>query len=552
MPCCLARPSGFMLAGLSLPAMSLGGILAGIAVALVSGLVSRYTPQKEDASFAAFFMISLALGVLLVSTHGSTVDLMHVLFGTILAVDDLRCCWWPRWPRSAAGFRRHLPPAGGRMFRSRLSALRRRTGRAVHTLFLVLVVLNMVSGFQALGTLMAVGLMMLPAAAARFWVRQVWSLAGLSVLIWPLPRAMPGWCCLTASICRPARPSSCWPERSTSSRSFSVGMGGLVDRLRPNSTCKPDALPSARSLFPLHPTERSKPMIRKIAAAAGVLALVAAVPASAKEVKAVASFTVLADMVQQVGGGHVHVSSLVGPNGDPHVYEPTPSDADALAQADLVFVSGLGLEGWLDRLISASGTKGKTIVASNGIARVPWWMTTTARPKVRPSTDPHAWNSAANAVIYATNIEKALIDADPEDAADIKASGDRYIARTARPSTPGRTGNRLSAEGQAQGHHQPRRLLLHGGRLRDLVPGAPGHLDGSRPTAAQVAALIKQIRAEKVKVVSSKTRPIRAWSSRWLMKAAPRSAASFIRKLCPPPTAPRPPISMPSPTTSKP
>jgi len=175
---------GFMLAGLSLPAMGLGGFLAGITVAMISGLVTRYTPQKEDASFAAFFMISLALGVLLVSTHGSTVDLMHVLFGTILAVDDSALllmasvatvslmifaviyrplvaeCFDPAFLRSV----------GGR-------------GGLVHTLFLVLVVLNMVSGFQALGTLMAVGLMMLPAVAARFWVRQVWSLAGLSVVI---------------------------------------------------------------------------------------------------------------------------------------------------------------------------------------------------------------------------------------------------------------------------------------------------------------------------------------------------------------------------------
>jgi len=175
---------GFMLAGLSLPAMGLGGFIAGITVALISGLVSRYTTQKEDASFAAFFMISLALGVLLVSTHGSTVDLMHVLFGTILAVDDAALllmasvasvslllfaviyrplvaeCFDPMFLRSV----------GGR-------------GGVVHTLFLVLVVLNMVSGFQALGTLMAVGLMMLPAVAARFWVRQVWSLAGLSICI---------------------------------------------------------------------------------------------------------------------------------------------------------------------------------------------------------------------------------------------------------------------------------------------------------------------------------------------------------------------------------
>jgi zinc/manganese transport system permease protein len=172
---------GFILAGLSLPAMSLGGIGAGLAVALLSGLVTRLTPLREDASFAAFYLISLALGVLLVSTHGSNVDLLHLLFGSILAVDNTALlligaiatlsllvlaviyrplvvdCFDP-------GFLRTL---GGR-------------GGLVHTLFLALVVLNLVAGFQALGTLMAVGLMMLPAAAARFWVRELWLLSAAS------------------------------------------------------------------------------------------------------------------------------------------------------------------------------------------------------------------------------------------------------------------------------------------------------------------------------------------------------------------------------------
>lgn len=174
---------GFMVAGLSLPAMSLGGLIAGLVVALLSGLVTRFTSQKEDASFAAFFMISLALGVLIVSMGGSNVDLMHVLFGSILAVDDASLilvasiatltlatfaviyrplvleCFDPGFLRSVGG-----------------------AGAVVHFVFLVLVVLNMVAGFQALGTLMAVGLMMLPAIAARFWAREVWSLAVIAIL----------------------------------------------------------------------------------------------------------------------------------------------------------------------------------------------------------------------------------------------------------------------------------------------------------------------------------------------------------------------------------
>jgi zinc/manganese transport system permease protein len=172
---------GFITAGLSLPAMSLGGVVAGLVVALLSGLVTRLTPLREDASFAGFYLISLALGVLLVSIHGSNVDLLRLLFGSILAVDDAALiliggiatvsllllaviyrplvveCFDP-------GF---LRAVGGR-------------GGLVHTLFLALVVFNLVAGFQALGTLMAVGLMMLPAAAARFWVRELWSLSAAS------------------------------------------------------------------------------------------------------------------------------------------------------------------------------------------------------------------------------------------------------------------------------------------------------------------------------------------------------------------------------------
>ena len=175
---------GFIFAGLSLPAMSFGGVVAGLVVALLSGLVTRLTPLREDASFAAFYLMSLALGVLLVSTHGSNVDLLHLLFGSILAVDNAALiligaiatlsllllaviyrplvveCFDP-------GF---LRAVGGR-------------GGLVHTLFLALVVLNLVAGFQALGTLMAVGLMMLPAAAARFWVRELWSLCAASSVL---------------------------------------------------------------------------------------------------------------------------------------------------------------------------------------------------------------------------------------------------------------------------------------------------------------------------------------------------------------------------------
>lgn len=175
---------GFLISGLSLYAMTLGGIVAGLTVALLAGAVTRLTTLREDASFAALYLISLALGVLLVSWRGSSIDLIHVLFGTILAVDDaslvlvaaistgtlfiLALIYRPLIVECVdPGYLRSV---GGR-------------GAAMHFAFLVLVVFNLVAGFRALGTLMAVGMMMLPAVAARFWARQVWSMALAAVVI---------------------------------------------------------------------------------------------------------------------------------------------------------------------------------------------------------------------------------------------------------------------------------------------------------------------------------------------------------------------------------
>ncbi|HZY67225.1 MAG TPA: zinc ABC transporter permease AztB [Devosia sp.] len=176
--------AGFLFSGLAILPMTLGGFAAGLVVALLAGLVSRLTAQREDTSLAAFYLISLALGVLLVSLRGSNVDLMHVLFGTVLALNNdallligfvssvsllgLALIWRPL-------FAECLDPT----FLKSVS----RAGQPVHMFFLALVVLNLVGGFQALGTLMSVGLMMLPAAAARFWVRSIEAVSGLAVLI---------------------------------------------------------------------------------------------------------------------------------------------------------------------------------------------------------------------------------------------------------------------------------------------------------------------------------------------------------------------------------
>jgi zinc/manganese transport system permease protein len=165
---------GYLVAGLSLPAMTAGGILAGIVVAILAGLVARVTVLKEDASLAAFYLISLALGVTLVSLKGSNVDLLHVLFGTVLALDDgalilLASIATVTLGTLAVLYRPLVLECVDPIFLRSVS----RAGGPTHLVFLGLVVLNLVGGFQALGTLLAVGLMMLPAASSRFWSADV-------------------------------------------------------------------------------------------------------------------------------------------------------------------------------------------------------------------------------------------------------------------------------------------------------------------------------------------------------------------------------------------
>jgi zinc/manganese transport system permease protein len=175
---------GYLVAGLNLGAMTIGGVAAGLVVAVLTGAVARFTSLREDASLAAFYLISLALGVLLVSLKGSNVDLMHVLFGTVLALDDaaltLLCAISTVTLVSLALVYRPLvlECADPRFLRS----VSRWSG-PVHFLFLGLVVLNLVAGFQALGTLMAVGIMILPAAAARFWATSIGGMLAVAATV---------------------------------------------------------------------------------------------------------------------------------------------------------------------------------------------------------------------------------------------------------------------------------------------------------------------------------------------------------------------------------
>jgi zinc/manganese transport system permease protein len=165
---------GFLTAGLSLWAMALGGLVTGLLVAVLAGFVSRLTPLREDASFAAFYLVSLGLGVLLVSLRGSNMDLIHVLFGTVLGLNDASLLL----VTSTASVTLFvlaliLRPLVAECLDPAFMRAEKGHGSISHMVFLVLLVMTLVAGFQVLGTLMVVGIMMLPAASARFWVRSV-------------------------------------------------------------------------------------------------------------------------------------------------------------------------------------------------------------------------------------------------------------------------------------------------------------------------------------------------------------------------------------------
>jgi zinc/manganese transport system permease protein len=174
---------GFLLSGLNLFAMTTGGLIAGFTVAILAGLVSRTTGLKEDASLATFYLASLALGVSIVSLKGSNIDLLHVLFGNILAMDDQTLIVIAANATItlivlALIYRPLVVESVDPLFLRTVS----RAGAPAHLIFLALVVINLVNGFQALGTLLAVGLMILPAGIARFWSRDITGLICIAVL----------------------------------------------------------------------------------------------------------------------------------------------------------------------------------------------------------------------------------------------------------------------------------------------------------------------------------------------------------------------------------
>src|SRR3569623_1364651 len=214
--------------------------------------------------------------------------------------------------------------------------------------------------------------------------------------------------------------------------------------------------------------------------------------ATAAPIEAVASFSILGDMVQVVGGDRVHVTTIVGPNADTHVYEPKPSDAAAVAKAQIFFVNGLGFEGWMDRFVQSTEYKGPLIVSSEGV------KSHTMVDDGKTVTDPHAWQSLQNGILYVENITKGLCSLDSDGCATYQANAKAYKAQL----------NVLDAEVKTQIATVPEAkrkvitthdaFLYFGGEYGVTFLAPEGISTAAEPSAAGVAKLITQLRAEGV------------------------------------------------------
>ncbi|MDB5616670.1 MAG: periplasmic solute binding protein [Tardiphaga sp.] len=205
----------------------------------------------------------------------------------------------------------------------------------------------------------------------------------------------------------------------------------------------------------------------------------------------VASFSILGDLVKNVGGDRVSITTLVGPNGDAHVYTPSPQDAKKITDAKLVVVNGLGFEGWLPRLVKSSGGQAVIVMASDGIAeRI-----------LGTRTDPHGWQSVVNAKAYVSNIREALVAVDPAGAATYKANATAYLAKLDALDGEVRAAVASIPEGRRQviSTHDAFGYFADAYGIGFVAP--QGVSTDSEPSARDLAAIISQIKAAKIPAV---------------------------------------------------
>ncbi|MGD9649888.1 MAG: metal ABC transporter solute-binding protein, Zn/Mn family [Dongiaceae bacterium] len=443
----------FVWFGLSLWALTLGGLLAGLFIALAAGFISRHTRLKEDASFAALYLISIALGVTLVSLYGNSSDLLGFLFGNLLAISSSALLLIGLIASVtllilAFIYRPLVMECFDRKFFSVIS----NNSALYHQLFLLLLVLNLVAAFQTLGTLLAVGIMMLPAVTARLIANTIPKL------------------CLTAFVLAAI-----------------ASVAGLLLSFYGDFPAGPTVILICGLEYALVIAWKS--LRPRHAALAAVLLLVAN-PALAKPL-VVTSFSVLTDMTRQIAGPHVIVVGLAGVDTDVHMFEPTPRDMKNLSNADLVIANGLGFEHWLPKLLRAVNYKGEVAEAGAGVHTL----------ELDEGIDPHAWQDPQNGKIYIANIAEALSKLDPVHEPVFQKNAKAYQAQlNAADKELRQKFSKLPKNARTIiTSHDAFQYFGHAFGLKFLAP--QGINTASSPSAKEVAALIAQIKREKVKAL---------------------------------------------------
>jgi zinc/manganese transport system substrate-binding protein len=225
---------------------------------------------------------------------------------------------------------------------------------------------------------------------------------------------------------------------------------------------------------------------------------------AADRLDVVASFSILGDITQRIGGTRVQVHTLVGQDADAHVYQPTPSDAKTIARAGLVIVNGFGFEGWIGRLVSSSGYRGQVVIASNGITVLKRPHPTdgkTATPDPDSGVDPHAWQDLANAMRYVDNIAQALSQSDAAGKAFYQANASRYKQEMAALDAEIRQSFAAipAARRKIVTSHDAFGYFSRAYGIAFISP--VGVNSDGEPSAADVGRIIRQIRREKITAV---------------------------------------------------
>ncbi len=451
---------GFLYAGPSPFWLSLGGLLGGLAVALMADRV------RQDASLVAFYLVALALGVLLVAWRGSNVDVMRVLFGSVLAIDrhallQITAVSSVVLLAAAALYR---PLAVGGFDAAFLRAMG--ASAAYRMAFMAMVVLALVASFQAFGTLMAIGPLLLPAAAARCWRLSVAASMALATAFG-----------IVASV------------------------AGLLISYHANLPSGPAIVLTAGSLF-----AASLLVTRtRWVALAGVATITWLPTAHAEDrIPVVATFSVIGDMLANVGGDHIDIKTIVGAGGDSELYQPSAGDVATVAAARAVFLNDLNeeFEPWLEPLLKQAAFKGAKVVVSRHVRTLTAEEEHPVSGRQLPSAiDQHAWLDPHNGVIYVRNIADALARLDPNNASDYRARAAAYTKQVQAVGDWAR--NEISGVSS-----EKRRVLASHDSLQYLANAygitmltVNGWTNNSEPSAAELARLAQRIRAAHVKAL---------------------------------------------------